>query len=71
MFHANTVHFSSNGKIAVEIKRDNGDGTYATVWFDKIENGSGYIVTCGEYVTPEEKIVSTLNNDLTILKDRV
>jgi hypothetical protein len=64
MFQANTVIFSSSGKSAVEIKRDNGDGTFATVMFTSSPNG-GLVFQRADYVTPEIKIASILNDDLT------
>ena len=65
MFQANTIIFSSSGKSAVEIKRDNGDGTFATVRFSSGPNGGFVVFQCAEYVTPEIKIASILNDDLT------
>lgn len=65
MFQANTVIFSSSGKSAVEIKRDNGDGTFATVRFSSDPKNGGFVFQCAEYVTPEIKIASILNDDLT------
>ena len=54
-YQANTILQSSSGRSAIEIKRDNGDGTFATVLFDRQVDGS-LIFRCGEYVTPSEKI---------------
>ena len=69
-YQANTILQSNSGRSAIEIKRDNGDGTFATVLFDRQADG-GLIFRCGEYVTPTDKITSILDDDLTILKDRV
>jgi hypothetical protein len=70
MYTANTLLFSSTGRSAIEIKKDNGDGTFATIQFTKDENGR-LKFECGEYVTPSEKITSILDDDLTNSKDRV
>ena len=69
-YQANTILHSSSGRSAIEIKRDNGDGTFCTLTFDRQVDGS-LIFKCGDYVTPEKKITSILDDDLTILKDRV
>ena len=54
-YQANTILQSSSGRSAIEIKRDNGDGTFATVLFDRQADG-GLIFKCGEYVTPSKEI---------------
>ncbi len=64
MYQANTILFSSTGRSAVEIKKDNGDGTFATVIFSRLADG-GLKFECGEYVTPAKKIAFLLDNDLT------
>ena len=69
-YQANTILQSSSGRSAIEIKKDNMDGTFVTVLFDRHVDGS-LIFKCGEYVTSEKKITSILDDDLTILKDRV
>ena len=70
MYTANTILFSNTGRSAIEIKKDNGDGTFATVQFDRGADG-GLVYKCGDYVTPTEKITSILEDDLTNSKDRV
>lgn len=70
MYTANTILFSSTGRSAIEIKKDNGDGTFATVQYNRHIDG-GLVFECGDFATPENKITSILDDDLTILKDRV
>ena len=70
MYTANTILFSNTGRSAIEIKKDNGDGTFATVQFARQVDG-GLVFECGEYATPEKKITSILDDDLTNSKDRV
>ena len=69
-YQANTIIHTSSGRSAIEIKRENGYAKYCTVTFDRQVDGS-LIFKCGDYVTPEKKITSILDDDLTILKDRV
>ena len=38
-YQANTILHSSSGRSAIEIKRDNGDGTFCTVTFDRQVDG--------------------------------
>ena len=64
MYQANTIIFSSSGKSVVEIKRDNRDGTYATVTF-KVDPNGMLNFKCAEYVTLEREITSILNDNLT------
>jgi len=42
-------------RYAVEVKRDNGDGTFSTVFFERDGDG-GLRYVCGEYVTPSKEI---------------
>ena len=64
MYQANTIIFSSSGKSVVEIKRDNRDGTYATVMYIVDPNGM-LNFKCAEYNTLEGKITLILNDNLT------
>lgn len=68
MYQANTLLLSLSGKSVIEIKRNNGDGTYATVVFTSDPKG-GLEFECAEFVTPEKKITSILNDILTFPKD--
>ncbi len=70
MYTANTILFSNTGRSAIEIKKDNGDGTFAIVQYNRQIDG-GLVFECGDFATPENKITSILDDDLTILKDRV
>ena len=63
MFKPNTVLVSVNGKSAIEIKFANADKTYTTMEYEAI--GNGWMPKCGDFATPEEKIVSILNEALT------
>jgi hypothetical protein len=65
-YQANTILQSSSGRSAIEIKKDNMDGTFVTVLFDRRTDGQ-LTFRCGEYDTSEKKITSILDNDLTIL----
>ena len=48
MYSENTIYFSKTGKYALEVKRDNGDETFATVLF-KTEGAALYPLRC-DYV---------------------
>lgn len=65
MFKPNTLLISVSGKSAVEIKFANADGTYTTMEYDAYGK-SGWKPRCGNYITPKEKIISILNDCLTI-----
>lgn len=54
-YSANTILYSNTVRYAVEVKRDNGDGTFATVFFERDGDG-GLRYVCGEYVTPSKEI---------------
>ena len=70
MYTANTILYSNTGRSAIEIKKDNGDGTFATIQFTKMGDG-GLVYECGDFATPENIITSILDDDLTNSKDRV
>lgn len=61
MYNANCVISSSSGRKAVEIKRDNQDGTYSVVVFDR--DGDGALrYHFGEFCMLEKKISNILES---------
>jgi len=65
----NTVHYSATGRYAVEIKRNNGDGTFSTVLFRRDGDG-GLNFMCGEFHTPIEIIRKWLDDSVDFSTDR-